>query len=245
MQEWLPFRNQDLGTLFTLIIPLSRCPSDAALAEEKERAMKRSLLPVMAVTCGLLLCTTLSGCGGGSNSGSNSGNDTSQVTNSATHATQKVMHVLLGTNTGGARGQLRDDVTTRVQTSGTFACTTGQVALNATVTGTQQNFAINGTLTFTHCDGIDGALTVDSSGTLTGSQIALTVTLNGTVSAEGCTLTFSAFSASTTGNTSGTITSPIIVSGVVRATCNGDNITCTLNSVDLADTQAFENSCHE
>ncbi len=201
--------------------------------------MQRSLWSVMAVTYGLLLFTTLAGCGGGGNSG----NEKGQVTNSATQATQKVMAVLLGTNTGGARGQLRDDVTTRVQTSGTFACTPGQVTLNATITGVPQNFAITGTLTFTACDGIDGVLTVDSSGTLTGSQIALTVTLNGTVSTEGCTLTFSAFSASTTGNTLGTITSPIIVSGVVRATCNGDNITCTLNNVDLADTQAFENSC--
>ncbi len=32
IQEWLPFRNQNLGTLFTLVIPLSRCTRDAAPA---------------------------------------------------------------------------------------------------------------------------------------------------------------------------------------------------------------------
>ena len=68
--------------------------------------------------------------------------------------------------------------------------------------------------------------------------------LDSLVSAQGCNITFSGFSFSTTADTSGNITSPIIANGIVQASCsNGDNITCSLHNVDLANAQAFENSC--
>jgi hypothetical protein len=113
------------------------------------------------------------------------------------------------------------------------------------VTEDADSFTIDGAITFTNCEGISGVLTLDATGTIGSSQTAVIVTLNGPVTVEGCTVTFDAFSASTTANLSGVITSPIIANGSVSSTCDGDSVTCTLNNVDLSNQAAFESSCQE
>jgi hypothetical protein len=218
---------------------------------EKGRAMQRSRVAVTAMICGFFLLMALYGCGGGDE---NNENDRHQVTSTSIDVTKRVLNVVLGTNTGVTQGQLQATDRTqgegipRQQVNETFACDTGQVSFAGDVTGAQ-NFTFNGTMTFANCDGMNGAVTVNVMGTISGSQIAdtqitLTVTLHGSVSAEGCTITFHAFSIGTTADAFGTITSPLLASGVLSATCDGESISCTLNNVDLNHQAVFTNSCH-
>jgi len=67
-----------------------------------------------------------------------------------------------------------------------------------------------------------------ATGSSTGSQIALTITLNGTISAEDCIITFQNLSFTATSDQAGNIISPILATGGISATCSGDNIQCTL-----------------
>jgi hypothetical protein len=111
--------------------------------------------------------------------------------------------------------------------------------------GAVDDFTIAGTATFRSCDGINGALTLESAGTIDGNRITVAVTLNNAVNAEGCTITFDDFSLDTTANSSGILTAPIIANGVVRGTCDGESITCTVNNVNIDDRAAFADSCQE
>jgi hypothetical protein len=227
--------------------------------------MKRIVGLLVALCGGLCLLIALSGCsgdGGGDNNGGGGPVDPGQVTNTTADNTadvvQKVLEVILGDD-GDLQGQTRTagairrspEADTRQQVSVTIGCNTGQVAFTGDATtverGTVEDFTIGGIVTFSSCDGINGALTLDSAGTIDGNRITVAVTLNDSVTAtaELCTTTFTDFSLNTTANSSGIITSPIIANGVVRGTCDGESITCTVNNVDIDDRAAFADSCKE
>jgi hypothetical protein len=225
--------------------------------------MKRAVGLFVTLCGSLCLLIALYGCsgdGGGDNNGGGGPVDAGQVTNTTADNTadvvQRVLEVILG-DEGDLRGQTRTagalrrspEADTRQQVSVTIECNTGQVAFTGDVTtverGAVEDFTIEGTVTFSNCDSINGALTLDSAGTINGNLITVTVTLNNSVNAEGCTMTFDDFSLGTTANSSGIITAPIIANGVVRGTCDGESITCTVNNVDIDDRAAFEDSCQE
>jgi hypothetical protein len=162
---------------------------------------------------------------------------------------ERVLDVLLGEDEGVTQ-QAQSVV--RAQGNGnlrqepvaiTLPCATGQVSFDGEVTrGTGGSFTVEGATRFANCEGIAGVLDLDSAGTI-GNQIALTVTLNGPVTAEGYAITFDSTTAETTATQTGVITAPIIVNGTVRGTCDSESVVCTLEDVDLDDREAFEGSC--
>jgi hypothetical protein len=126
-------------------------------------------------------------------------------------------------------------------------CGTGEVSFAGDVTGTR-DFSMQGTITFANCEGLNGALAITAEGTVSGSQIAsievtLAVTLHGSISADDCAITFHTFAVHTTADAFGIPISPVIANGGLSASCAGDNISCTLSSIDLNNEDAFINSC--
>jgi hypothetical protein len=163
---------------------------------------------------------------------------------------ERVLDVLLGEDEGVTQQQAQPAI--RAQGNGnlrqepvaiTLPCATGQVSFDGEVTrGTGGSFTVEGATRFANCEGIAGVLDLDSAGTI-GNQIAITVTLNGPVTAEGYAITFDSTTAETTATQTGVITAPIIVNGTVRGTCDSESVVCTLEDVDLDDREAFEGSC--
>jgi hypothetical protein len=223
--------------------------------------MKRIVELFVALCGGLCLLIALYGCSGDGEGDSNGGGGPvapGQVINNTADNTvdvvQRVLAVILG-DAGDVRGQTQtagairhsQAADTRQQVSLTLECDPGQVVFTGDATtverGTVEDFTIEGIVTFSNCDSINGAVSLDSAGTIDGNRITVTVTLNDSVTAEGCTTTFDDFSLDTTVNSSGIITSPIIANGVVRGTCDGESITCTVNNVDIDNRTAFADSC--
>jgi hypothetical protein len=215
---------------------------------KKGGIMRRLSVMFAATVGGIFLLTVLYGCGGQAS--------TTLTTDNSTTVVRRVLAILLGSDTGVMQGNSRAadtenptqvEAITRQDVSLTEPCNGGQVSFVGQETsedlGTVQSFTIDGTVTFTDCLGINGRVTVNSAGTADSNQIILAVTLNGSVSAEGCTINFNGFSADTTATATGIINSPIIVNGALSATCDGDSIACTLNNVDLDDFEAFDNGC--
>jgi hypothetical protein len=237
-----------------------------------QRAVELCAAVVWGV-CLLTALSGCPGGGGDDNGGGGGDGDRTQVTNNTREVIDRVLNIVLGDNGGvrgqtratQANSRLQGKVDTRRQVTITIECNLGQVSFAGDVTtvdqGTVEDFTIAGTVTFGSCDGISGTLSLDSEGTMDSSRITLNVTLNGSINAgervgiaastnEGeltvipvCTITFDDLSLDTTANRSGIITSPVIASGEIRATCDGRSITCTVNNVDIDNREAFEDSC--
>jgi hypothetical protein len=209
--------------------------------------MKRPGKLFAALICGLISLTLLYGCNGDSDN-EEATTPTPQARTTASDVIDRVLDIVFGDDVGvtnQTRGQRSQGnaITRQTNVTVTVSCATGQASFNGEVTEDAESFTIDGAITFTNCEGINGVLTLDVTGTIGSNAITVIVTLNGSVTAEGCTVTFNAFSASATANLSGIITSPIIANGSVSATCDSGSATCTLNNVDLSNQTAFENSC--
>jgi hypothetical protein len=197
----------------------------------------------------------LYGCGGDENNGNGDGNPNlaasrTQVTRNTLDVVDRVLEIVIGDEASVTQGQHRADggaVTRQEPVRITIPCDRGEVSFRGEIdNGASENrFTIDGIVTFTNCDGIAGRLGLDSAGTVRGNQITIALTLEGDLTAEGCSLTFADFSAATTANTQGRLTSPVLVNGVLRATCDDDRMVCTPANVDIADREAFEDSCRE
>lgn len=203
-------------------------------------------------------CLLLAGCGGGGDDDGSQATTTSQTQTStaARQVIERVLEILIGdtgtTQTQGqtptARSGVITDVHTRQQSvSVTVECSVGQVSFTGEAdsqpTDGAENFMISGTFNFNNCEGIDGTLSLFSSGTITDTEIDLSLTLDGDISAEGCTITFLEFSVITAADSSGSLTEPILTNGGLDAACDGDSIACTFNNTDLENREAFKNSC--
>jgi hypothetical protein len=200
---------------------------------------------------GIVVLMMVYGCGGDGD-GRDSGGEVepSQVAASSADVVERVLDILLGEDQEAAQGpaQLaasgRGDVQLQQEdVAVTLPCESGEVSFDGELTrGADNTFTVQGTVDFDNCEGINGALSLNSSGT-TGQRITIAVTLNGAVTAEGCTITFDATSAETIASQIGVITGPILVNGTVRGACSGESIVCILEDINLNDREAFEASC--
>ncbi len=222
--------------------------------------MKRIGLLFRVTVCGLFFLIALHGCSGGGGDGDGDtgdggepvGNPDAVTSSSALSTIGVVLRVLLGTDTTAqgsnqvvdvTRTAQHGAVTTRQQVSLTIPCETrGSASFDGDVIQNGGDFSLDGTIDFDNCDGIDGSLRLDSTGTAI-NRIDVLITLNGTVSIEGCSVTFVQFSADVMTTSLAIIIPPIIANGTIRATCGADSVTCVLNDIDLEDVEAFENSC--
>jgi len=201
----------------------------------------------------LLLIYSLSGCDGGGgnddNTGSGSVNTESaniQVSTSSIEVINRVLDILLGDDSETRRLNM-ESITRQQAVNVTLPCSIGEVSFNGDASvvrgGGVDNFSIDGAMNFNNCENIDGSISLDSSGTIDGNQITIGIILNGDLDTEECNIGFNQFSADTTANLSGIITSPVIGNGNIDATCDGESVACTLNNVNLEDKDAFEQSC--
>lgn len=217
--------------------------------------MKNLKLAMTVMVYGLFLLTALYGCGdsGGNNSSNNSENGQSQAIKKSGDVMRKTLSALLGDTSKEKPGQshifeqFKGESLTRQKesVSVTVQCGTGQASFTgvADSTGSQQGFTLSGIVTFSNCDGINGPVTINASGNVSDNQITMTVTINGSVTADGCTITFDNVSINVTANSSGIITSPMVVNGAISIKCNDENIVCTLKNLDVNNQEAFNNSC--
>ena len=202
----------------------------------------------------------LAGCSGdGSDTAQfSSSNVSQQLTNSATDLVDHTLGMLLGDHTGGtqsrariSRSDPRAPLASADQIVEKMACGSGELLFTGNLEVTESSlpaggdnpFSLRGALGFKQCDGMNGEITLSSAGAAATSHITLDLTLSGTLQVAGCTMTFSPLGASTTANGAGLLTSPIFVSGKIEATCDEERVTCTLDSVDIDDSEAVIKSC--
>lgn len=210
--------------------------------------MNQKVISFLILVFNLLLLAALSGCDGGSGGDDNidGGSVNTQVSTSSIEVINRVLDILLGDDSEARRLQM-ESITRQEAVNVTLPCSTGEVSFNGEAFvdtgGGVDNFSIDGVMNFNNCEGIDGSVGLDSSGTIDSNQINIGIILNGAVDAEGCNIGFNHFSADTTANLSGVITSPIIGNGNINATCDGESVACTLSNVNLEDQDAFEQSC--
>lgn len=206
----------------------------------------------------ILLALLSYGC---SNDGNENGTPISphvqQVSNGTKDVANWTLDVLLGSHMGLNQSQIRviprlsrhSSPTRHDPISITLACGSGQLTFAGDVKvddpNQDDNLAMQATMAFAHCDGINGNLPLSTEGAATPAQVALRTTLNGTVQAEGCEITFAPLAIATTANDAGLLTSAIMVKGDIRATCDGTDLVCHLTDLDLDDPHTFGNSCVE
>lgn len=210
------------------------------------------------------LCVTLLSCSegdGGDDDGEGGGGSQNPTTSTSTTSMEvinRVLQILFGdeavsqsqsrVNNAPAQRLMDTIVRQTEQASLTLSCSNGSVSFDGLVTvedlGNSATFEITGTMVFSDCEGIDGTLALETSGTATSSEISLMIELNGQVSADSCLITFDQFSVDTTANATGTeITSDMIANGGLNGACDGDSVACTFDNVDVQDIEQFEASC--
>ena len=177
------------------------------------------------------------------------GGSPSGVSDSALAVVDRVIDVLVGSSADasprpalGATGLPKPAAATPVDE--TLLCNPGSVRFVGTVDQAINPVPVTGTMTFNNCDTINGSIGVDGGVRVTLRSLDVDLTIDGTVSAQGCeSVGFMDFDMSATATPIGIITSPIIATGTVSATCAGETFQCTPMGIDVEDDDAFAASC--
>lgn len=161
-----------------------------------------------------------------------------QVAAAIQTAINRLLDILLGDSSGDAVAPSAFE-----PVSVTVSCGTGSATFDGIADMDRRPFVMQGTVSFSNCDTINGDIALDVEGTV-GSRLVLSMNLNGPVSAEGCPrIEFTDLQVETRATLNVIIIGPTIGSGRVSGTCAGTSFTCNLDSIDFDDEVAFARSC--
>ena len=235
--------------------------------------MMRTPSSQCGVLIGLLLLGLMVGCNGEGIDGGfdNQLSSTERVTVGATDAVNRVLELMLGNGVDLTTETTTDATSqaTPAATQGllrvkpphllaqlgnvdmTLPCGTGSVTLSGTIdanpagtSGTSDvSFTVSAMANFSQCDGMNGTLTLASDGTVGTHHIVYLMSLNGTLQAETCAITFDQVTMTIEANPSGLLTAPIIGNGSTHGACSEVTLTCRFNDLDIDDYEMFEASC--
>ncbi|NNE47980.1 MAG: hypothetical protein HKN37_15115 [Rhodothermales bacterium] len=128
--------------------------------------------------------------------------------------------------------QLGKDQSQASTTSPTGACPDGgSFSVAGSGSGSQTSFDLDIEVSFDGCNGIDGSLALDGSGSFSQSGASFDLILDGTVSRE-CSLTFDRFRE---GLVADFVTgeNTLVLDGDYRGSCSGEGFICSFNGVEV------------
>jgi hypothetical protein len=164
-----------------------------------------------------------------------------QVPAATLTAINRLLEVLLGGSSGDSSGAASLSALEPVEV--TISCETGTATFRGFADIDITPFVIQGTMTFSNCDSINGDVVMDASGRVT-NRLTITMTLNGQVSAQGCpNIAFANFRVDTRATLIGIIIGPTIANGSISGVCAGTSFNCNFVDVDMDDEEAFARSC--
>jgi hypothetical protein len=200
---------------------------------------------LLAVSLAALNNGGAGGCGGGAGGESGGGSEDAVADTAAT--------VVTGMEATGAAlaaiGQSLGSLTLSALAINTgLDCSTGSAPITGETT-VELNFTWNVNVNFDDCDGVNGTLDVSGTGQFLGFEEGVTwdaPSYGGTLTANGCAVSFDDLTATGTAAVSTALTS-CFVTGTATADCteNGETVSvgCTWDSVDCSDEPGFEAGC--
>lgn len=119
------------------------------------------------------------------------------------------------------------------------------------VTGSSEfgetSFSLTADVDLDNCNGIDGSVSIDGSGSFTQSNLDLDLIFDGSLAGENCSLSFDRFR-ETLSSDFNSGASTLTLDGRYTGACAGDGFTCSFNEVELStasvgSAEIVRNSC--
>lgn len=173
------------------------------------------------------------------------------LSDSALSVLERIFSLLFGAGQSPGSGFSISSVSPAVSVpiEQTIPCDDGEIRVTGSVDTDENGSSSTLVMAFDACEGISGSLTVTSDVMLGAETISVSSTQNGVYSTDECEeVRVSDFRVSTSFNTADPLENlvelgEISVSGTISGRCEGQSFSCDLQDADLADEEAFAQSC--